>query len=559
MTTDSAAFPQSPGRPGEIQPASSRLGWLIPTLLVLLWVYAIYRLGTLWYSNPDYNFGWFVPVLCLALFWERWKCRPDPDKPYPAGGTFLLFGAFGLALLPGALFLEVMPVWRFAGWIFAGSIAGITIIGFYFWGGRNWSRQFIFPVLFFLIAVPWPTRFEGPLIDRLSHLNAAASTLAANFLGTPAVRQGTLIATGAGLVGVDNACSGIRSFQASVMVALFLGELFRYTFLRRTLFLFSGIALAFACNVVRTTYLVRICDLHGLAVVNLRHDEAGFAILCITLAGLLALAWLLRPRKSRRRHDELPGGGQSAPGVSQPPGDFPKHSVPLPSARGASYMAPALLGLAVWVVIVEAGIELWFRAAENQAATAAAWSFKLPVHRPEFSEMVIPEATKAMLSYDTGESAQWRDAVGRPWQAFYFDWLPSPNRYRATLATSQARGHSPDICLVNAGMILQTNLGTQTLNLNGVRIRVTIERFLDGGRTLHVASGYWNPHQAALESGSQVAPSTRNGLRTAMHDLAIRDRGRFEQRVIKVGVWGMETDEEAETALRECLQGVISR
>ena len=69
-----------------------------------------------------------------------------------------------------------------------------------------------------------------------------------------AMTPGVVIETGAGPVGVDTACSGIRSFQASVMVGLFLGELFRYGFLRRMILLLGGIGVAFLCNVVRTTW-----------------------------------------------------------------------------------------------------------------------------------------------------------------------------------------------------------------------------------------------------------------------------------------------------------------
>ena len=265
------------------------MGPLPVCVLILLWGYVVYRLGTLWHSNDDYAYGWFVPLLCLALFWERWKRRPGRSPVRPAGGTFFLLGTLGFALLPAALFLEIIPAWRVAGWIFAGAAIGITFIILYFLGGRSWSRFFAFPVIFFLIAVPWPTRLEHPLIEKMSKLNAAVSTASANALGSPAVRRGVLIETGPGLVGVDDACSGIRSFQSSVMVALFLGELFSYSILRRMVLLFGAVGLAFACNVIRTTSLVRIADLHGLAAVKLHHDQAGFTILGITLVGLLVL------------------------------------------------------------------------------------------------------------------------------------------------------------------------------------------------------------------------------------------------------------------------------
>ena len=100
MITDSASSlpPESfkGDRSAARRKGSARPGWLLPTLLILLWAYAVYRLGTLWHSNKDYSYGWFVPVLCLALFWERWKSRPAPEASRPASGTFLLLGAFGL-------------------------------------------------------------------------------------------------------------------------------------------------------------------------------------------------------------------------------------------------------------------------------------------------------------------------------------------------------------------------------------------------------------------------------------------------------------------------------
>ena len=556
MTTDSASFshsgPTISDKSLKSRPASPRPGWLLSTTPVLLWVYAVYRLGTLWHSNQNYGFGWFVPLLCLMLFWERWKCRPARDAPRPAGGTFILLAVFGLALLPAALFLEVIPGWRFAGWIFAGIIVGITVIGLYFLGGRSWSRHFLFPIFFLLVSVPWPTRFEGPLVEKLSKLNAATSAVASDFLGSPAVRHGVLIETGAGLVGVDEACSGIRSLQASVMVALFLGELFRYGFFRRLFLLGGGVGLAFACNVVRTTYLVRTADLHGLAAVNLRHDEAGLMILGVTLVGLLVLTWCLRPKKSKPGDAAVSAGHVS---VTRPP----ESSVATSSSSAIAYTTPAFVGLMVWILVIEVGIELWFGPAEKQATALAAWTFKFPASSPEFSERVIPEATRAMLRYDEAKSAQWREFTGQPWQVYFLRWLPAGNRYRATEAAGEARGHAPDICLRNAGMILKTNFGAQILDFNGIHLRVGTERFLDRGRIFHVASCYWEPHEAALQSELQSGAGTGRALHTALLAFKNRDRGRFEKRVIKMGVWDMETDEAAKAAFREHLQAAIAK
>jgi len=576
MTTNAANPPSelpSASPSAQTAPFSRSLGWLALGGLVLLWSYAIYRLGTLWHSNKDYNYGWFVPLLCLCLLWERWKHRPAREAIEASTGTLILWGVLALTLLPSCLFLEVIPYWRFAGWAFAGAIIGITFCALYLIGGRSWVHHFAFPLLFFLIAVPWPSRIEMPLITKLSHLNAALSTWTANWLGTPAIRKGVVIQTGAGMVGIDEACSGIRSFQAAAMVALFLGELFRYAFFRRIFFLLSGLALAFGCNVVRTTYLVRVCDLKGKSAVNMAHDPAGFTILGVTLAGLLVLAWLFRKRSRpgaesqglspaaeqlsaaelevRTRWSEA---GSQAGEPSPLPRDEPikVEGRPLPGIR----LAGALVGLVLWILVVEVGIEAWFRPTETRAASSN-WSLQLPTQQPEFREPPIRDGVRTMLKYDEGKQAEWREVNGRPWQVYYLRWHPARTRYRAIEATWAARGHTPDVCLQLTGMILQKDLGSRLRQINGVTLSAKIERFLDQGRPLHVLSCYWEPNPASLENRPASLPSTANVMRRALHALQIHDRNHNEKCVLLIGVWGMETDEEAETAFQQLLERAI--
>ena len=123
-------------------------------LPIFAWCYAIYHLGQLWQAFPDYHFGWFMPALCLALFWERWQNRPAPEPPPQTVIFRMLFIQSALALSLGAVLLEVLPSWRFAGWLTALSLAGLTLLGLYGSGGRTWVKHLVFPVLFFLVAIP---------------------------------------------------------------------------------------------------------------------------------------------------------------------------------------------------------------------------------------------------------------------------------------------------------------------------------------------------------------------------------------------------------------------
>jgi exosortase len=567
---DSQASP-SPTRAVRL---SGGLGSLATVVLVLLWGYAVYRLGTLWATSDDYAYGWFVPLLCLCLFWERWQHRPDREGVEAAAGPLILWALLGLALVPSCLFLEVIPYWRFAGWSFALAIIGITFCALYLIGGRSWVHHFAFPLLFFLIAVPWPSRIEGPLVIKLSHLNAALSTWVANWLGTPAIRQGVVIQTGVGMVGVDEACSGIRSFQAAVMVSLFLGELFRYGLFRRLFFLLSGVGLAFTCNVVRTTYLVRVCDLKGRPAVNTAHDPAGFTILGITLAGLLLLAWLFRPKRrsgsgalraERTAKSESAAeaevrtrwaaGEHAEPESPSAPTDT---AATAPTRRPPKFaLATALIASVVWILAVEIGIEAWFRPTESLAASGRRWALQLPTQQPGFRESAVREGVRSMLKCNEDKQADWREANGRPWQVYYLRWDPARTRYRAVEASWQARGHAPDVCLQLSGMTLQKNFGNRLQQINGTTFWSNMERFLDQDRPLHVMTCYWEPNPAALEDRPADPPGTKVALHNALRSLQIRDRGRNERCVLKVGVWGMETDAEAEKAFRDLLEQMV--
>ena len=50
------------------------LAWLVPLLaLAWLWFRLLDHLRVEWTVNPQYNYGWAVPALCLYLVWRRLK------------------------------------------------------------------------------------------------------------------------------------------------------------------------------------------------------------------------------------------------------------------------------------------------------------------------------------------------------------------------------------------------------------------------------------------------------------------------------------------------------
>ena len=153
---------------------------------------------------------------------------------------------------------------------------------------------FLFPLLFFLVAVPWPTIIEGPLVQGLTRANAAITIELLGFFGVPAMQHGNVIEIATGVVGIDEACSGIRSFQATLMISLFFGELYRLGVLRRVLFVVAGFLMSFVFNIGRTSLLTWVASRKGIDAISTWHDPAGVTILVACFMGLWLLGQLLK-------------------------------------------------------------------------------------------------------------------------------------------------------------------------------------------------------------------------------------------------------------------------
>jgi exosortase len=152
-----------------------------------------------------------------------------------------------------------------------------------------------------LATVPWPGDVEKFIIQGLMELASSVTVELLNLFHVPALQHGSVIEVRTGLLGIDEACSGIRSLQSTLMVSLFLGELYRTSWIRRGILILLGVGIAFICNVGRTFLLCWIAASRGIESVPKWHDSAGFTILSICFVLLWIAARLLsgpvRPEK----------------------------------------------------------------------------------------------------------------------------------------------------------------------------------------------------------------------------------------------------------------------
>jgi exosortase len=553
--------------------------------LACLWFRLVHNLWPEWTTNPQYGFGLLVPLLCLGLLIRRWhgvnkaEVRSSPALRSAAteGGEIgvqdsvvggqrsvvWVFGVLAFLYLPTRLIEAATPEWRPIQWLLGIEAIGLTLCVIELGWGRGWMRQLAFPLLFFFVAIPWPSLVEQPVIQNLTRLGAAIVTEALGLLGIPAVAHGNVIEVGTGVVGIDEACSGIRSFQSSLMISFFLGEFYRLGYRGRCLLVPAGFALSMIFNVCRMLLLTMVAAKNGVAAISVYHDPAGITITILCTFGLWGLAWLLFRRQmvgqkmesantsnaGRNRFDAAPGiplpgrGGNEVAGQNAAVATANSaHPTLNPQLSTLNCLA---FGLMVWLVAVEAGVLLWYRHLESHMKPSPSWMLSFPRQNVTLKELPIPAETAYLLRYDEGKQAEWVEVDGSQWQVFYCSWLPG------RVAGYLAKRHTPEICLAATGVKMVSGPELTLMNVHGVVLPVRSYVF-------RTAGGLYNVYHCRWEAG--VDNSTYVERESARFNL-IRGiwagRGIHGQKVFEIILTGVDDPAKARAAVARQLEELI--
>ena len=509
-----------------------------------LWFILINQLRLEWAINPQYSYGWAVPFLCAYLGWRRIADNGQPKtgcpspcllvRPttsvfchLPSSIIFFCFALLAFLYAPVRLVEAANPEWSLVSWGLALVVIGLTLWFLYFQPdllprGRLTARELIFPIGFFLVAVPWPSVIEGPLIQGLTRVDVRATVELVGWFGIPALPHGNVIEVATGEVGISDACSGIRSFQATLMISLFLGELYRLNFPRRLVLIFGGFAMSFLFNLVRMSLLVWVANSKGVAAIATWHDPAGVTILMAYFGGLWAFAVWLRP--------------PAVPRLPQLSTFNPQLSTPL-----APPVWP-LFALGTWIVLTEIGVESWYRVHEAHLPPAKEWTVNWPVNNPNFKELPLAADALEMLKCDENRRAGWQED-GRQWQAIFIQWNPGS---RVQL------GHSPNICMTAAGHTLTTISDCEWFDAGGLRLPFAIFEVMDTPQPFYIYYCLWSDRFNT--SGPGAAYLSLCGNRLAPVLAGLRNAG---QRSLEIAVSGVNNAGEAESAVRAELEKIL--
>jgi exosortase len=481
-----------------------------------LWYLLIRHVSGYWATNPQYSFGWFGPLICAYLFVVRWIERPGAETASSRVGAERCFWIAAFALLPTWLIVQPNPDWRLMSWLLVLEIVILSLSTVYFLGGKSWLRHFAFAVCFILTTLPWPGVIEEFITQGLMQLAAAITVACLNLLHIPALQHGNLVEVATGLLGIDEACSGVRSLQATLMVSLFFGEFYRVSVERRLILVVAGALIAFICNVGRTFLLCYVAAQNGAESLLKWHDPAGYIILSICFFALWGFAYLLSgtPPKLQRSTGSVP--------------------TPLPRRL--------MSGLAMWLIFTIVGVEVWYRT--HETSETLHWSFEWPTDKEQYSDVAIKDPIG-----DQNRAAKWTESDGRQWTVYFSKWAAGPPRSRVA-----ARLHRPENCLPAIGYKLRLDRGIIDIQARDLTIPFHGLEFDYEGQPVQVFFCLWQDRSKTSDN-----PRIRDhwddrliGLESVI--LGERNLG---QQVLEIVMFGYATSQEAEAALRRRMGDLV--
>ena len=280
---------------------------LFITALCLVWLQLFWALVPSWRFGEYYEYGWFVPFLAGFLLWQRIQMIAElpatEPQPHPCADRWLaVLTVLALLLTVPLRFVATAdPGWRPPLLLHTVIVAATTQLLIWKLWGRRVSLSVLPVMLFALTAVPYPWDFEQALIRKLT--GAVASFTHEMFLlaGRPVELDGERLSIGADAVEVAEGCSGIRSFQSLVMVAVFFGELLLLSIPKRLVLILVAGACSLGINTLRAYYISEVHFSRGKEAAAGLHDGIGQVAFLASAVILFAAARFMLERQPAGR------------------------------------------------------------------------------------------------------------------------------------------------------------------------------------------------------------------------------------------------------------------
>jgi exosortase len=212
-------------------------------LLMLTYLPAVSYLLMYW-KQPDYGHGYFVPIFAGVLLWTRRKLI----LPLPERGSWWGVAVFALAALLqwGSVYMAFSVFDPLSLILFACGL--VLFLGG--WRAMHWA----WPSLMFLVfMLPLPGFIELQLRYPLQSIGTKITVFIIQTIGIPSGAEGNIINAPGGPILVAEACSGLRMMMMFLAICVGAALILRGPLWEKIVILVSALPLAVTSNVMRLT------------------------------------------------------------------------------------------------------------------------------------------------------------------------------------------------------------------------------------------------------------------------------------------------------------------
>lgn len=468
----------SPGMPagcGGLHPRRAALAGMGSVPFVVWFAFA----QESWRQEPELRVGWLVPILVLLLESAPLSTTQAPN-PGPSLCRFVhhRLGWLSSPLIGAALFYRMSigptPLGTLLAWM-ACALAAAAEAGSV--SGLDGIRRVTLRYGFLLFGTPIPgVLVDGPLQalkNGLAWLDAEVLTA----LGFRVVRHGVTLSIGSALVGLEDACSGVRSLRALGLASSFMALHSLRSARRRWILIGFTLVLTLGANAIRTLALCLMAARSGVQGIDRVHDELGWMSFGAMFGGMLLIWWWLRHEEEKEAG--MASGPWPEPGSSSAV-EVGRQAVPaLPRGSSPASWTPLAVGLLGAGALFVAGRMVAMHSDTRSIEISTDLSRATGNWRWEPEE--LPAAARRVLAPSEERMGWLHPPLGTglaPVHLYYVRWN------RGVMPGLSVLHHSPDVCWTAAGWETRSPLERGKVDLpmeGGGWLRLT-ERVFEGGR-----------------------------------------------------------------------------
>lgn len=247
-----------------------------------LWCFGpvLMSLVSRWNTDPQYSHGFLVPVFAGFIAWHRREhVMPCSSRSSFTGVALMVIGIAAYIIGTGIYFdwliqVSMLPTLWGCMWILGGKrLAWIAMPG----------------VLYLLFMIPLPYSAEVAMAQPLQRVAGVASTYLLQTAGFAAYRSGNLINVEGHVLGIAEACSGLRMLVVFFALATAVALVTERHWLQKFILVVSAVGIALFCNILRITATGALYVYAGPKLAEtVFHDLAGWLMIPLALVILWA-------------------------------------------------------------------------------------------------------------------------------------------------------------------------------------------------------------------------------------------------------------------------------